>query len=109
MVTNWKAARQFQVIKNLPSKTLTQETLKKEWEGAVRTLSGANFATAFSQWYERCGKCVRIPGRYVEKTKNTKCPNYNCFFYWGHPGSKEAHSVLSHVYADVIILSFKKL
>jgi hypothetical protein len=85
---NWKAARQFRVIKNLlysqdlmpanfslfpsvkrelASKTLIQETLKKEWEGAVRTLSGANFATAFSRWYERCEKCVRIPGGYVEK------------------------------------------
>jgi hypothetical protein len=35
------------VKRELASKTLTQETLKKEWEGAVRTLSGANFATAF--------------------------------------------------------------
>ncbi len=49
------AARRFQIIE-LPSysldlapagKTLTQETLEKEWEGAVRTLSTADFVTAF--------------------------------------------------------------
>jgi hypothetical protein len=67
-VTNWMADRQFQIIKHPPYllelapanfflfpsvkrelafKTLTQETHKKEWEGAVRTLSAVDFAMAF--------------------------------------------------------------
>jgi histone-lysine N-methyltransferase SETMAR len=88
VVTNWMAARQFQIIKHqlyspdlapadfflfpsvkreLAGKTLTQETLKKAWEGAVRTLWAADFATAFRRWYESCEKCVNITSRYVEK------------------------------------------
>ncbi len=93
VVTNWMAARRFQIIehppylpdlapsdfflfpsvkrelagKTLTQETLTQETLKKAWEGAVRTLSAADFATAFRHWYERCEKCVNIAG-YVEKS-----------------------------------------
>jgi hypothetical protein len=35
------------VKRELAGKTLAQETHKKEWEGAVRTLSAADFATAF--------------------------------------------------------------
>ncbi len=90
MVTNWMAAGRFQIIEHLPyspdlapadfflfpsvkrelaGKALTQETLKKEWEGAViRTLSVADFATAFRRWYERYEKCVNIAGGYVEKS-----------------------------------------
>jgi histone-lysine N-methyltransferase SETMAR len=83
------AARQFQIIdhppyspdlapadfflflsvkRELAGKTLTQETLKKVWEGAVRTLSAADFAMAFRRWYERCEKWVDIAGGYVEKS-----------------------------------------
>ena len=51
----------------LAGKTLTAQTFKKEWEGAVRTLSAADFADAFQQWYRRCEKCVNIGGNYVEK------------------------------------------
>jgi histone-lysine N-methyltransferase SETMAR len=89
VVTNWMAARQFQILdhppyspdlapadfflfpsvkRELAGKTLTQETLKKAWEGAVRTLSAADFATAFRRWYERCEKCIDIAGGYVEKS-----------------------------------------
>jgi histone-lysine N-methyltransferase SETMAR len=89
MVTNWMAARQFQIIdhppyspdlapanfflfpsvkRELAGKTVTQGTLKKVLEGAVRTLSAADFAKAFRRWYERCEKCVDIAGRYVEKS-----------------------------------------
>ncbi len=89
VVTNWMAARRFQVIEHPPysldlvradfflfpsvkrelaGKTLTQETLKKEWEGAFRTLSAADFATAFRCWYERCEKCINIAGGCVEKS-----------------------------------------
>jgi histone-lysine N-methyltransferase SETMAR len=56
------------VKRELAGKTLTQETLKKAWEGAVRTLLAADFATAFRRWYECCKKCVNIAGGYVEKS-----------------------------------------
>jgi uncharacterized protein YukE len=55
------------VKRELADKTLTQETLKKEWEGAVRTLLVADFASAFRRWYDHCEKCVNIAGGYVEK------------------------------------------
>jgi histone-lysine N-methyltransferase SETMAR len=83
-VTNWMAARRFHIIKHLPyspdlapadffqfpsvKRELTQETLKKEWEGVVRTLLAADFATAFRRWYERCKKCVNIAGGYVKES-----------------------------------------
>jgi hypothetical protein len=57
------------VKKELAGLTLTRETFKKEWEGAVRTLMVANFAEAFQQWYCCCEKCVEIGGSYVKKTK----------------------------------------
>jgi hypothetical protein len=73
MVTNWMAARRFQIIEHslyspdlapanfflfprvkreLACKTLIQETLM-EWEGAVRTLSLADFAMTFRWRYDR--------------------------------------------------------
>ena len=85
---DWLAARGVQVIEHPPylpdlaptdfflflkvksvlvGKTLTVQTFKKEWEGAVRTLLAADFADAFQQWYRRCEKCVNIGGSYVEK------------------------------------------
>jgi histone-lysine N-methyltransferase SETMAR len=88
VVQDWLAARGVQVIEHPPyspdlapadfflfpkvksvlaGKTLTTQTFKKEWEGAVRTLSAADFADAFQQWYRRCEKCVNIGGSYVEK------------------------------------------
>ena len=89
VVKDWMAAKQLQVIehppyspdlapadfflfpkikKQLAGKTLTQESLKKEWEGAARTLTADDFATAFRRWYGRCDKCIRIGGNYVEKS-----------------------------------------
>ena len=56
------------VKKELAGLTLTPTTFKKSWEGAVRTITEEGFATAFRQWYERCQKCVRIAGDYVEKS-----------------------------------------
>ncbi len=95
VVTNRMVARRFQIIEHPPylpalvpadfflfpsvtrelvGRTLTQETLKKEREGAVRTLSAADFAMTFKQQYERCGKCVNIAGGYMlRKAKSTKC------------------------------------
>jgi hypothetical protein len=69
------------VKKELVGLTLTRETFKKEWEGAIRTLTAADFAEAFQQWYRRCEKCIAIGGRYVEKNlRNKHVPNYHCFF-----------------------------
>ena len=89
VVTDWLAARHIQVLEHPPYSpdlapadfflfprvkrelaglTLTQQTFKKEWEGAVRSLTAADFAEAFRQWYQRCEKCVAIGGSFVEKT-----------------------------------------
>jgi hypothetical protein len=38
------------------------------WEGAARTIAEEDYADPFRRWYERCEKCVRIGGRYVEKS-----------------------------------------
>jgi histone-lysine N-methyltransferase SETMAR len=56
------------VKKELGGLTLMRETFKKKWKGAVRTLSAADFAKAFQQWFHLCKKCIAINGSYVEKT-----------------------------------------
>jgi histone-lysine N-methyltransferase SETMAR len=89
VVTNWMTARQFQIMEHPPflpdlapadfflfpsmkrelaDKTLTKETLKKEWEGVVRTLSAADFTLAFRWWYDCRKKCVNIAGGSVQKS-----------------------------------------
>ncbi len=40
--------------KELAGFTMTQEELKKEWEGVLRRVSREEFAKAFVRWYERC-------------------------------------------------------
>ncbi len=83
------AARQIKLIQNLPyaldltlpnyslfprvkrelaGLMLTQDTFKKEWEGAVRSIEAVDFAEAFRSWFQRHEKCVAISGGYVEKT-----------------------------------------
>jgi hypothetical protein len=47
--------------------SLSVESFKTSWEGAVRTVQQDEFAVAFRRWMERCEKCVRIVGEYVEK------------------------------------------
>jgi histone-lysine N-methyltransferase SETMAR len=87
--TDWLAARRVKMIehppyspdlapadfflfpkvkKELAGLMLTRESFKKDWEGAVRTLSATDFAEAFRQWFRRCEKCVDIGDGYVEKT-----------------------------------------
>jgi hypothetical protein len=41
-----------------------------EWEGegVLRGASREEFAKAFVRWYERCEKCIRYDGNYVEKS-----------------------------------------
>ncbi len=54
--------------KELAGITMTQEEFKKEWEGVLRGVSRKEFAKAFVRWYERCEKCIRIYGNFVEKS-----------------------------------------
>ncbi len=82
------AARQIKLFQNLPyvldlalpdyslfprvkrefaSLTLTQDTFKKEWEGAIRSIKAEDFPEAFRRWFQRHEKCVAISGRYIEK------------------------------------------
>jgi histone-lysine N-methyltransferase SETMAR len=89
-VPRFLAKKQIQVILHPPySPDLAQAdyflfpTLKRElaglsvsldefntkWEGVVRTLTEDNFARAFERWQHRCKKCIRIGGRYVEKSQ----------------------------------------
>jgi hypothetical protein len=51
----------------LAGQTLTQETFKNSWEGVVRSIAKEDFAAAFRRWKERCEKCIRVGGNYVEK------------------------------------------
>ena len=56
------------VKEELSGLTLSQESLKKTWEGVIRTIADEEFAFAFRRWYERCQKCIHIGGGYVEKS-----------------------------------------
>jgi hypothetical protein len=110
VVTNWMAARRFQIIKNLlysldlvpadfflfpsvkrelASKTLTQETLKKEWERAVRTLSAADSATpsgsgmiAVQKVHQHCWRICQ------EKLKIQNALTMTVFYLLGRLGLK---------------------
>jgi hypothetical protein len=101
MGTNWRAARQFKIIQRLPyspnlapadffliprvkrkltSIIFTQETLKKEREGAMTTLLLEHFVTAFWQWNEHCKKVMKVISSCIEKTTNPKMPQLPPFF-----------------------------
>ena len=55
----------FPKVKNdLAGKTLTQDTFRSSWEGAIKKLSKDDIATAFEKWIDRCEKCVRLEGNY---------------------------------------------
>jgi hypothetical protein len=47
--------------------SMTQDTFQKKWGGVLRTIAKDDFAAAFRRWKERCEKCVRVGGGYVEK------------------------------------------
>ena len=49
--------------------SLNQDSIKNTWEGVTNTITADKFATAFRRWYEHCKKCVRLGGKYVEKSK----------------------------------------
>ena len=56
------------VKEELAGLSLTADSLKQTWEGVIRGIAAEDFATAFQRWHERCEKCIRIGGDYVEKT-----------------------------------------
>jgi hypothetical protein len=97
VVQDWLAANQVQVLEHHPYSQdlasadfflfrrvkeelagvwLTPESLKKSWEGVLRTIGPDEFATAFRRWVDRCNKCVR-----QEILKDKHPANYNhCLF-----------------------------
>ncbi len=48
--------------------SLDQDTIKNAWEGVTRSITAVNFAAAFRSWLERCKKCFRLGGEFVEKS-----------------------------------------
>jgi [histone H3]-lysine36 N-dimethyltransferase SETMAR len=55
------------VKKELAGVSLAQDNFRCGWMRAVRTISKDDFATVYRRWLERCEKCIRIGGEYVEK------------------------------------------
>jgi hypothetical protein len=101
MVTNWMAAKQFQVLEHLPYSpdlaladfflfpevkkelaclTLTKETFKKEWEGAARTLKGADSPQPSDAGMSAAKNVSTSPGPTLKKAKNKHVSIYNRFF-----------------------------
>ena len=89
VVRDWLAAHNYQMIQHPPylpdlapadfflfpkvkeqlaGITLTQQSFRSTWDRVLKTISAAEFATAFLRWHERNEKCVRIGGTYVEKS-----------------------------------------
>jgi [histone H3]-lysine36 N-dimethyltransferase SETMAR len=56
------------VKEQLSGLQLDQDSLKQTWEGVTKSIAKEEFAAAFRRCYERCKKCVRIGGDYVEKS-----------------------------------------
>jgi hypothetical protein len=56
------------VKRELAGLTLTQDIFKKEWEGAVQSITAAVFPDAFRRWFQQHEKCVAISIGYVEKS-----------------------------------------
>ena len=56
------------VKEELAGLTLSQDTIKKVWEGVIRSIAVEEFAAAFSKWLDRSEKCIRIGGDYIEKS-----------------------------------------
>ncbi len=87
VVQDWLAANQIQVLEpyspdlapadyflfrrvkeELAGLRLAPESLKNTWEGVVRRIKGVDeFAAAFRRWLDRCNKCFRLNGGYIEK------------------------------------------
>ncbi len=48
--------------------SLDQDSIKNAWEGVARPLIAVAFAAAFRSLVARCKKCVRLGGKFVEKS-----------------------------------------
>jgi hypothetical protein len=46
----------------------TPETIKKDWEGVMQSITMEEFTVTFRRWLDCCKKCIRINGGYVEKS-----------------------------------------
>ena len=58
----------FPTVKTaLSGVSIDGQTVKHQWERAVKTLGAPAFNTAFRRWLERHEKCIRVEGDYVEK------------------------------------------
>ena len=56
------------VKEQLAGITLTRQSFRSTWDRVLKTISAAEFATAFLRWHKRNEKCVRIGSTYVEKS-----------------------------------------
>jgi hypothetical protein len=52
----------------LAGQSLDQDSFKIAWEGVARPLIAVAFAAAFRSLVARCKKCVRLGGKFVEKS-----------------------------------------
>jgi histone-lysine N-methyltransferase SETMAR len=78
VVKEWIAANGLQLLPHPPYSPdlapadfflflFSQDTIKKTWEGVIRSIAVEEFAAAFRGWYKRCRKCIDIGGKFVEK------------------------------------------
>ena len=52
---------------DLGGKLIEEETVRYEWERAVRTISTSEFRATFNRWLEHHEKCIRVGGEYIER------------------------------------------
>ncbi len=52
----------------LAGQSLDQDSFKNGWEGVARPLIAVAFAAAFRSFEDRCKKCVRLGGKFFEKS-----------------------------------------
>ncbi len=52
----------------LTGQSLDQDSFKNAWEGVTRSLIAVAFAATFRSLVECCKKCVRLGGKFVEKS-----------------------------------------
>jgi hypothetical protein len=99
-VTDWLAARDIKLIEHLPylpdlepadyflfprvkrelaGLTLTQDTFKKELEGAVRSITAADFARRSGDGFCTTKSAFRSAVDTLRKAENKNCANYYGF------------------------------
>jgi hypothetical protein len=99
-VTDWLAARDIKLIEHPPylpdlapadyflfprvkrelaGLTLTQDTFKKEWEGAVQISRRRTLPRHSGDGFRAMRSVLRSAADTLRKAKNKNCPNYYCF------------------------------